>query len=116
MTDLVGSALVLAGSMFLFSAGLGLVRMPDAYNRLQAGTKASTLGAILVLAGVAVLNPAWSGKLLLLIFFIIMTNPVSSHALARATHSRRCLEAEVVIIDQLQNNDRLPPCDEEGAQ
>ena len=56
MLDLLGSLIVLIGSFFLFSAGLGVLRMPDSYNRIQTGTKASTLGAILVLVGLASLK------------------------------------------------------------
>ena len=44
MAELVGSTLILLGAFFLFSAGIGLLRMPDAFTRMQAGTKASTLG------------------------------------------------------------------------
>ena len=40
MAELIGSILILLGAIFLFSAGLGLLRMPDAYTRIQAGTKA----------------------------------------------------------------------------
>ena len=72
------------GAVLLFSAGLGLVRMPDAFSRIQAGTKASTLGNMLVLAGLAVYHPGWCLKLLLIVYFVLMTNPISSHALARA--------------------------------
>ena len=53
--ELIGSLVILAGAFFLFSAGLGLLRMPDAFTRIQAGTKASTLGNILVLVGLGLL-------------------------------------------------------------
>ena len=66
---------------------LGVLRMPDAYNRIQTGTKATTLGTILVLIGLAFLHPGWALKLVILIFFVMLTNPVSSHALARAVHA-----------------------------
>jgi multicomponent Na+:H+ antiporter subunit G len=87
MTELIGSILILLGAFFLFSAGLGLVRMPDTFTRIQAGTKASTLGTMLVLAGIAVYHPGWSVKLIILVYFVFMTNPISSHALARAAHA-----------------------------
>ena len=80
---------MLAGAFFLFSAGLGLVRMPDSLTRIQAGTKASTLGNILVLAGLGFYHPGWTFKLLLVAYFVLMTNPVSSHALSRAAHALR---------------------------
>jgi multicomponent Na+:H+ antiporter subunit G len=84
MVELIGSIMVLLGAIFHFSAGLGMLRMPDVYTRMQAGTKASTLGNTLVLAGLAFYHPGWSLKLVIIIYFVLMTNPVSSHALARA--------------------------------
>jgi multicomponent Na+:H+ antiporter subunit G len=86
MTELVGSLFILVGSFFLFSAGLGLLRMPDPFTRIQVGTKATTLGALLVLIGLAIYHPGWSFKLLLIVYFIFVSNPVSSHALARSGH------------------------------
>jgi multicomponent Na+:H+ antiporter subunit G len=87
MAELIGSFLILVGAFFLFSAGLGMVRMPDTFTRIQAGTKASTLGNMLILAGIAFYHPSWTLKLVILIFFVLMTNPISSHALARAAHA-----------------------------
>ena len=49
--------------------GLGLIRMPDVFNRIQAGTKTTTLGTLLSLAGAACLQPQWSVKLLLIGLF-----------------------------------------------
>ena len=60
MAEMIGSILILLGAFFLFSAGLGMLRMPDAYTRMQAGTKASTLGNTLVLAGLAFYHPGWT--------------------------------------------------------
>lgn len=81
-----GYSILLIGAAFLFLAALGLVRMPDVYNRIQAGTKASTLGALAVLAGVAVHHPAWLPKILLIALFILLTSPVASSTIARAAH------------------------------
>jgi multicomponent Na+:H+ antiporter subunit G len=89
MMELIGSILVLLGGVFHFSAGLGMLRMPDAFTRMQAGTKASTLGNTLVLAGLAFFHPGWSLKLLIIVYFVLMTNPVASHALARAAYAMR---------------------------
>ncbi|WP_319415220.1 monovalent cation/H(+) antiporter subunit G [Marispirochaeta aestuarii] len=86
MTEIIGALLVLAGALFLFLAALGLIRMPDVYNRMQAGTKATTLGSMLIFIGFSLYNPGQWQKYLLLILFIFLTNPLSSHALARAAH------------------------------
>ena len=47
--------------------------MPDTYTRIQTGTKATTLGTILILVGLAFLHPEWAFKLLILVFFIMLT-------------------------------------------
>jgi multicomponent Na+:H+ antiporter subunit G len=86
MAELVGSIVILLGAIFHFSAGVGMLRMPDAYTRMQAGTKATTLGNTLILAGLAFYHPGWTLKLLIIAYFVLMTNPVSSHALARAAY------------------------------
>jgi multicomponent Na+:H+ antiporter subunit G len=83
---IIGGLLSIVGAVFLLLASIGLVRMPDVYNRMQAGTKATTLGSILFLIGIAVANPSWSGRIILLVIFIVFTNPISSHALIRAAH------------------------------
>ena len=89
MNETIGAFLALGGSVFLLLASVGMLRMPDYYNRMQTGTKATTLGSILFLVGVGVMRPEWLGKMLLLVGFVVLTNPVSSHALARAAHNAR---------------------------
>ncbi len=81
---LIADLFLLLGSMFVFLGALGLIRMPDVYNRIQAGTKAVTLGAIGVFIGIGLLYPHWWYKLVLIMGFILLTNPVSSSAIARA--------------------------------
>ena len=51
---IIGGALILIGGAFLLLGGLGIYRMPDVYNRLQAGTKATTLGGMSLILGVAI--------------------------------------------------------------
>jgi multicomponent Na+:H+ antiporter subunit G len=76
--------LLFIGSVFMFLAALGLVRMPDVYTRLQAGTKAATLGAFSILFAVLLYHPNWAAKLILIIFFILLTSPVGSSTIARS--------------------------------
>ena len=84
MSAVAGGALIFLGAVFLFSAGLGLLRMPDPFMRIQAGTKATTLGATLTLAGIGTLRPDWAPTLALFVVFVFASNPISSHALARS--------------------------------
>jgi len=100
-----GALLTLAGSFFLFLGALGIVRMPDIYTRMQAGTKATTLGNILTLMGLGMLMPQWLPKIILLILFILITNPISSHALARAAHRAGIPLAHDSVFDVLTEDE-----------
>jgi len=84
LMSLAGTLLLLIGSLFIALGALGLVRMPDLYTRLQAGTKAVTLGSLCLLLGIGLLQPAWWSKLLLLALFIALTSPIGSSTIARA--------------------------------
>jgi len=102
--ELIGALLLLAGTVFLLLGGLGLVRMPDVYNRIQAGTKATTLGTLLSLVGVACMRPDWSLKLLLIGVFLLFTNPLSSQVLARAAHRGGAPKAAATKLDRLEDD------------
>jgi multicomponent Na+:H+ antiporter subunit G len=82
--SLIGDALLVIGAAFMFLGALGLLRMPDVYTRIQAGTKAVTLGSIAILLGIAVHQPAWWPKLLLIGLFILLTSPLGSSTIIRA--------------------------------
>ncbi len=77
---------LLIGALFLALGGFGVFRMPDVFNRIQAGTKATTLGAFSLTLGVGLANPDWLLKAILIIVFIAVTNPVGSSVLARAAY------------------------------
>ena len=98
---LAGSVLTLLGSIVFLLAALGLVRMPDVYNRIQAGTKATTLGLLLWAAGLCLIEPGWAPKVALMALFVLLTNPISSHALARAAHACGIPLAEGSVTDAL---------------
>ncbi len=93
----IGYALLIIGCFFMFVSAVGIVRMPDLYNRLQAGTKASTLGAMCTIMGVGFLQPHWWIKCFLLTLFIFLTNPLSSSVLARASLKSRVKPYKLVI-------------------
>ena len=99
--QVLGALITVAGSVFLLLGGLGVLRMPDCYNRLQTGTKASTLGTILALVGIGLFHPTWFGKLLILAFFVMLTSPISAHALARAAHASKVALSEKTVVDKL---------------
>jgi multicomponent Na+:H+ antiporter subunit G len=100
--ELAGAIIILFGSVIFFLSSLGVIRMPDVYNRIQTGTKATTLGTMVTLIGIAFFHPAWAPKMIILILFILLTNPVSSHVVARAAHSSGAAMSEKTFEDKLK--------------
>lgn len=98
--DLVGALLIAIGTAFLLFGGLGLVRMPDIFNRIQAGTKTTTLGTLLTLVGTGFLRPEWGWKLILIALFLMFTNPLSSQVLARAAQRRGVEKSATTTVDR----------------
>lgn len=88
MSEAIGIGFIVLGLVFDFFGCLGLVRLPDVYNRLQASTKCVTLGTCSILLGLFLFKgfTAAGIKALLCIVFIVLTAPVSAHALARGAH------------------------------
>lgn len=84
---IVGYIFITVGAIFDFFGCMGLVRLPDVYNRLQAATKCVTLGTIFILVGTAVVTsaPAIAIKAILCAVFILITSPTGAHALARGS-------------------------------
>jgi multicomponent Na+:H+ antiporter subunit G len=84
--EIISGIFLITGGVFYALGGLGIFRMPDTFDRIQAGTKATTLGAFSLLVGVAFMFPSWILKLLLIGIFIAISNPIGSSALAKATY------------------------------
>lgn len=88
MIEIVSLLFIIVGITFDLFGCIGLVRLPDLYNRLQASTKCVTLGTCSILFGVLVKFgfTAAGIKALLCIIFLMLTAPVAAHALARGAH------------------------------
>lgn len=104
--ELAAFILLALGLAFDLLGCIGLVRLPDVYNRLQAGTKCVTLGTFLLLAGVVVRFGfgAMGWKALLCIWFIAMTSPTAAHAIARAAHRSGVPLAEGSVLDRYRED------------
>ncbi|MDD4857059.1 MAG: monovalent cation/H(+) antiporter subunit G [Candidatus Krumholzibacteria bacterium] len=88
MNEFVGYVLLSVGVAFDLFGCIGLVRLPDVYNRLQAATKCATLGTAMILLSVFFFTGFGpiTIKALLCIWFILITSPTAAHAISRAAH------------------------------
>ena len=88
MNERIAIVLAAVGLFFNLAGCVGLVRLPDVYNRLQAATKCVTLGTCLILAAVVVYGAGFAAgvQAVLCILFILVTSPTAAHAIARGAH------------------------------
>ncbi|MGQ9629306.1 MAG: monovalent cation/H(+) antiporter subunit G [bacterium] len=101
MNEIVGVVFFGIGVAFDFLGCLGLVRLPDIYNRLQASTKCVTFGTIFILLGVLVFTgiTAMGIKALLCMAFILLASPTAAHALSRGAHISGVKLWEKSVVD-----------------
>ncbi|MCM8761214.1 MAG: monovalent cation/H(+) antiporter subunit G [Candidatus Omnitrophica bacterium] len=106
MNETIGTALIVIGLIFDFFGCLGLIRFPDVYNRLQASAKCITLGTCGILLGLFLFKglTATGVKALLCMVFILLTAPVSAHALARSAYRSGVKPWEGTVVDEYSND------------
>jgi multicomponent Na+:H+ antiporter subunit G len=100
--EVVGTVLLLVGTVFCVLGVYGLLRLPDLYNRLHAGAKVATFGAGGVLLSLLFLAPPQAGfKGLATALFLLLTAPLVTHVLARAAYRLRVPLADEPVRDDL---------------
>jgi len=97
---MIGTIVTGIGVVFLLLGSLGILRLPDVYNRLQAGTKCTTFGSFFTIIGVGIMEPTWFWKTLIIALFILITNPISNHALGRASCKSGVSLCEKSVVDK----------------
>lgn len=77
---------LLVGALFLFLAGLSLLRLPDLFTRLSASTKAVAFGAGLVFVAVSLFFPevATDARAFAGIVFFAITAPIAGTVIGRS--------------------------------
>lgn len=108
--ETLSSLLLIIGMLFVFLAALGLVKMPDLYSRMQTATKASTMGVLCVFVSLALFcsTIATVTQSAMVIFFVILTAPISAHMLGRSAYIRGNPLWEGTTIDELeQDKDKM---------
>ena len=88
MTDLLTAVVWLAGAAFALLAAVGVLRMPDVFTRMQASTKASTLGLGCLLVGTALELGDFAAfiRVACIGAFVLVTTPVAGLVIARASY------------------------------
>jgi multicomponent Na+:H+ antiporter subunit G len=103
MNEFAHVALLMLGAVFLLAAAIGVVRMPDLFTRMQAATKAATLGISCILGAVALYmeDLGVAMRAFLAIGFFFLTAPVAAHMIGRAAYLIGVPLWKGTIVDEL---------------
>ena len=101
--DIAAALALLVGLFFMFVGALGVLRLPDAYNRIHAASKCVTLGltGMLIAACLHVGDGSLISKALATIGFTFVATPIGSHLLAKAAHHARLPRWARTLSDEL---------------
>lgn len=115
--ELVGAVLLLGGAGLIALAAVGLLRLPDAYHRVNAVAKAGSIGVVGVLLGVV----CWTGEARTAIVLVpamalqLFTAPLAGYATGRAAHRAGTPLAAGLLANELgPPGAPLPEEDEDG--
>ena len=114
----VSAFMFLAGATFALLAAVGVVRMPDLFLRMQAASKASTLGlACLLIAAAIELGDSGSiARAVSIAAFVMLTTPVSTHIVARAANLTDVPLWEGTVVDERREDRRREELLGEGTR
>lgn len=104
-------AFLIIAAIFQFLGSISLHRFPDVYTRLHGSTKCTTFGSIFIYLAIIIYSIVlfFDGKTnyaalalhtLIAMVFILLTNPTSAHAIARAAH-RSGVMPKYAVVDKL---------------
>ena len=107
---MLAAVLFLAGATLALLAAVGVLRMPDLYTRMQASTKAATLGLGCLLAGLALYLPELSVVIRAgtIAAFAMLTTPIAAHVIARAAYMTGVPLWKGSVVDERPPNEPEP--------
>jgi multicomponent Na+:H+ antiporter subunit G len=108
--NLLAAVALVIGMFFMFVGAVGILRFPDAYQRLHAGSKCTTLGltGLLLAACLHMTDTVVVSKAIITVVFTFVANPVGSHLIAKAAHHGGLRAWERTLSDDLAEDKADP--------
>ncbi|MBK8905012.1 MAG: monovalent cation/H(+) antiporter subunit G [Anaerolineaceae bacterium] len=107
----LADGLVIVGAVIMGTAVYGMIWLPDVYTRLHAASKAVVLGVIpILLASTVSGEPAIIFRVILISMLLLLTAPVSAHAIGHAAYQKR---EKMKTADSVDESGRLTHEDKE---
>jgi multicomponent Na+:H+ antiporter subunit G len=109
LADVVAASCLVTGALLALVAAIGILRFPDVLTRMHSATKPQVLGLLLILVGLGfrLRDPGTIGLLLLVALFQLVTSPVASHMVGRASFRAGQVRHDLLVVDEL--SEVVPP-------
>ena len=103
IADVASGMCLLLGALLALIAAIGVLRFPDVLTRMHSATKPQVLGLLLVLLGLALRlrDPGSIGILLLVALAQLVTTPIGSHMVGRASFRAGQVRHDLLVVDDL---------------
>ncbi len=103
MREIIVIAFLILGTIFVFLAAVGLLKMPDVFLRMSASTIAATLGVSSILIALAIhfFDLGITFLVIGINLFLFLTVPVSAHLMGRAAHKAGYSKWDKTLFDRL---------------
>lgn len=103
ISEVLSLLCVLGAAALSVTAGIGLLRFPDALSRLHAATKPQIFGLLLVIAAIALEQQSWMTLFALIPAFVFqsLTAPVAAHMVGRAAYRSGLIDTSTLAVDEL---------------
>jgi multicomponent Na+:H+ antiporter subunit G len=108
VADVIAAVCLTIGALLALIAAIGILRFPDVLTRMHSATKPQVLGLLLVLLGLGfrLRDVGAIGMLLLVALFQLVTSPIASHMVGRASFRAGQVRRDLLVVDEL--SDVLP--------
>jgi multicomponent Na+:H+ antiporter subunit G len=108
VADVAAAICLVVGALLALIAAIGIVRFPDVLTRMHSATKPQVLGLLVILLGLALRlrDPSAVGLLALVALFQLVTSPIASHMVGRASFRAGQVRRDLLVVDEL--SDVLP--------
>ncbi len=103
--DAAAAMCLLVGAALTLVAAIGMLRLPDLLSRMHAGTKPQVAGLLMALLGLGLQlrQPHVVGLLLIVGLFQLITSPIASHMVGRASYRAGHMRSDLLIIDEISD-------------
>ncbi len=103
VADVLSAVCLFTGALLALIAAIGVLRFPDVLTRMHSATKPQVLGLLLVLVGVGfrLQEASAIGMLLLVALFQLVTSPIATHMVGRASFRAGQVRHDLLVVDEL---------------